>query len=351
MATLGSAYVTLADVAKQKDPDGSMATIAEVLMQENAMMGHIPWVPTNKDTSHVMTLRSGIPQPSLRRLNEGIAPTKTTNAQVEDTLAMLEDRSVLDIDMPTGGNLAQLRLNEAKGHMEGFAQYAQYLMIYGATNVDERQFNGLAIRYNAITGNVADNVINAGGTGTDNTSVWLINWGPEKVFGLYPKDSAAGLMHEDKGQEFQPTSVTAGAVGSGYYGWVDRYGWKFGLGVKDWRNVVRIANVDISDLTTGALGTGTQASTAATYLVDLMADAIERLPPGSGGNPQFYCTRRVRTWVRRQSAVKATYQIDFDKPAGTTSIPIMRVHGVPVNICDQILETEDDVPATLAEFP
>ncbi len=348
MATLGATVVGLADIAKQKDPDGSIATIAEVLSQDNEVIPDVPWYPSNKDTSHVMTVRTGIPQPSLRRLNEGISPTKSTNAQIEDGLCHMEDKGLLDVDMPAGGNLAKVRMNENKAKFEGFAQYFTYLLFYGSNQIDERQFNGLSIRYNAVTGNVADNQIDAGGTGTDNTSVWLVGWGEDTIFGIYPKGTEGGLIHEDMGREFVPTSVTAGALGSGYYAWADRFVWKCGLGVKDYRYAVRIHSIDVSDLT-GA--TGTQASTASTYLIDLLADAIERIPNKNKVNLAFYGSRTVRMWVRRQSAVKASNQIMWEKPAGTLTIPTLSVHGVPFKVCDQLIHTEDDVPASLAEFP
>src|SRR5262245_7176687 len=137
MATLGSAYVTALDVAKQENPDGSIADIAEILNQSTPLQSILPMVRSNTDPSHVMTVRTGMPQPSLRRLNEGIGPTKSTNAQVEDTMCHMEDRGVLDVDTPAGGNLAQVRINENKAKIQGFGQYSEYLMWYGATSIDE----------------------------------------------------------------------------------------------------------------------------------------------------------------------------------------------------------------------
>lgn len=353
MATLGATTVSIADVAKQKDPDGSVARIGELLNQSSELMPYIPWYPTNKDTSHVTTVRTGIPQPSLRRINEGISPTKSTNAQNEDGLCHMEDKGLLDVDMPAGGdgNLMKVRMNENAGHIEGFNQYFQYLWFYGSNQIDERQFNGLSIRYNAVTGNISDNQIDAGGTGTDNTTVWLLWMGEDTIFGAYPKGTQGGIMHEDMGREFVPTSVTAGALGSGYYAWADRFVWKCGLVVKDFRYAVRIHSIDVSDLTGD---TGTQASSspqASTYLINCMSDAIDRIPNKNKGRPVFVGTRTAKTWVRRQAAVRAASTITFDAPAGTTEIPILRVHGIPFIVCDQLIHTEDDVPATLAEFP
>jgi len=351
MATLGAAYVTTADIEKMRLPDGTIANPAELLDQTNEMAQDIPWYPTNKDTSNITVVRTGIPQPVLRRLYEGTPPTKSAVAQIEDGVSLMTDAGVIDVDVPHGGNLGKIRMNERKAKLQGFMQYFQYLMLYGTNQLDERQFNGLTIRYNAITGNVSSQVLNAGGTGTDNTSVWGIDWDEDKVCGLYPKGTQAGLEVNDKGIQKQPTSVTAGAVGTGFWAYEDELKWKCGLAVKNYMSVVRIANIDVSDLTFQQLGTGSQASTASTYLIDLIADAIERIQ-NPGPNFRFYCTRRTRTWIRRQSAVKGGSQIHFDAPAGTNQIPILSVHGVQVRICDQILvNTEDDAPVLLSDFP
>ena len=343
--------VTMADVAKQT-VNGMVPEMARLLEQTNAIGEFMRWMPTNKETYHVTVVETGIPQPSLRRLNQGISPTKGTAAQIEDGMAHIENRAIMDVDMPAGsaGNLAKIRLNHSRQHIEGFMQYFAYLLFYGNQALDERQFNGLASRYNAITGNVADNVINAGGTGTDNMSVWLVDHGEGGLTGINPPGDTAGLQHEDKGTEFVTTSVTAGSESTGFYAYVDRFVMKAGITIPDWRRVVRICNVDLSDLV-GA--TGTQASSASTYLIDLMADAIERIPNAErrSSNLKFYCTRTAKTWIRRQSAVKAANTITFSAPAGTTEIPVLRAHGVPVHVCDQLLHTEDDVPVSVSDFP
>ncbi len=46
----------------------------------------------------------------------------------------------------------------------------------------------------------AQNIIDAGGTGTDNTSIWLV-WGENTVHGIFPKGQKAGIQMEDKGRD------------------------------------------------------------------------------------------------------------------------------------------------------
>ena len=104
----------------------------------------------------------------------------------------------------------------------------------------------------------AVNILDAGGTGSDNASVYLVVWGDQTVYCPFPKGSKAGLTHEDLGEQ-----TVYNSDGTRLQAFATRYQWKNGLVVKDWRYVVRICNIDISDLISS---TGTQASTAATSL-------------------------------------------------------------------------------------
>ncbi|WP_337238094.1 major capsid protein, partial [Salmonella enterica] len=74
-------------------------------------------------------------------------------------------------------------------------------------------------------------------------SIWLVVWGENTVHGIFPKGQKAGIQMEDKGQ------VTLKDVNGGKYeGYRTHYKWDNGLALRDWRYVVRIANIDVSNL-------------------------------------------------------------------------------------------------------
>ena len=105
----------------------------------------------------------------------------------------------------------------------------------------------------AETGGIDAVFNNAGaGVGTE-TSIYLVVWGENTVFCPFPKGSKAGLMHQDLGEESVPD-----ASNNFYQALRTLYTWENGLVVKDWRYVVRVCNVNVTDLTTL---TGTQALT------------------------------------------------------------------------------------------
>lgn len=344
MATLPlkSGAVTLLDIAKATDPEGKIAQVAELLSQTNEILTDMPWVEGNLATGHRGAIRTGLPTPIWRKMYQGVPPSKSLRATVEDSVGLLEDRSEVDKAVAElNGNTSDFRLDEATAVVEGINQGMAQALIYGDASINPEQFNGLAVRYNTIstgTSEIAKNVISAGGSGNC-TSVWLIVWGKQTVHGIYPKGSTAGLQHEDLGlgDAFDP-------AGNRYRAYMDRWEWKCGLHVKDWRYVVRIANISMTDMLAQS---GTQANTAATWLPRLMVKALARIPFKGMGTPVFYASRTVKEMLavgaldksQNVLSIQAGFQQYGKVEAGFTQADLT-VLGVPVRTVDRILETE-----------
>jgi hypothetical protein len=350
MATLGqSGKVTLLDWAKSIDPDGSTAAVAELLTQSNELLLDMPFMEGNLPTGHRTSVRTGIPSGIWRQMYQGVPPAKTVRAQVEDSCGMLENRSEVDKDLADlNGNTAAFRMSEATGIVEGLNQQAAQALIYGNTALNPERIMGLAPRFSAISGAAnAQNIISAGGSGVVNTSVWLVGWGENTVTGIFPKGSKAGLVHEDLGVMDAFDTATPPARFRAY---ADRWQWKMGLTVRDWRYVVRICNIDTSDLTGQA---NTQANAAATLLMKLMIRALARIPAMGMCRPVFYANRTVKEMLAIQALDKSQNALAF-APAvnqfgtvgpGTVAGAggTLTFQGVPVRTCDQILSTETTV--------
>jgi len=327
MATLAAQNPTLLDHAKSLDPDGQVAAVVEILNQTNEMLADMTFVEGNLPTGHRTTIRTGIPAPTWRKLYGGVQPTKTTREQVTDTCGMLEayneiDKALADLN----GNTTEFRLSEARGTLEGITQELQQTAIYGDTEVNPERFDGLEVRYNSLSADNADNIIDAGGTGSDNRSIWLVVWGQETCHGIIPKGSTAGIQVNDKGQ------VTIENA-DGNQGRMEGYRMHFrvdaGLCLKDWRYVVRIANVDRSSLA-GDLSTGAN-------LPNLMFEAMERVPSLDMGRATFYMSRDVRTIFRQQLANETKQStLSYENVGGIRSmmfneVPIRRVDKLAVD--------------------
>ena len=114
---------TLSDLGKRLDPDGSIADVIEILNQTNEILEDMTWVEGNLPTGHRTTVRTGLPQPTWRKLYGGVQPTKSTTVQVTDNCGMLEDYAEVDKALADlNGNTAAFRLSEDRAHIEGIAQ-------------------------------------------------------------------------------------------------------------------------------------------------------------------------------------------------------------------------------------
>ncbi len=328
MTVLSVTNPTLIDLARASDPDGKIAMIVEILNQTNEILDDMSWVEGNLPTGHRTTIRTGIPMPTWRKLYGGVQPNKGTTAQVTDSCGMMEayaevDKALADLN----GNTAAFRLSEDKVHMEGMNQTLAQALFFANEATAPETFTGLAPRFNLSTAANGENIIKGGGSGTDNTSIWLVVWGPNTVHGIIPKGSQAGLQMHDKGQVTIENVDNAGGRMEAYR---THYRWDCGLSVRDWRYVVRICNVDKSDLTKNA--------SAGADLIDLMTQAIEMIPAMGMGRPVFYCSRTIRSYLRRQIMNKTVQStLTMDTVAGKK---VVAFDGIPVKRVDALAADE-----------
>tara|TARA_R110000824_G_scaffold40166_2_gene120648 strand:- start:4085 stop:5104 length:1020 start_codon:yes stop_codon:yes gene_type:complete len=247
MATIGSNFVDLIDLYKRQDRNLDIASIIELLSETNGILDDAMAIECNNGTTHRTTVRSGLPGVTWGKLYTGIANTKSETVQVEDTTGFVEALSTIDQRLlDISGNPGQMRLSEAKAFLESMNQEVASKIFYGNTITTPEEFVGFAPRFNDTTAANGDQIVNAGGSGADNTSIWMVTWSDEHCHLLYPQGTTAGITREDKGEQ----RVLDGSSNA-YYVKEELFRWHVGLTVRDWRNVVRIANIDISDLAAG----------------------------------------------------------------------------------------------------
>lgn len=334
MATLTATNPTLLDWKQSLDPDGSVATVIEMLHETNEILADITFIEGNLTTGHRTVIRTGLPTPTWRKLYGGVQPNKSQRAQITDNCGMMEAYNEIDkalVDLANDGNA--FRLSEAQAELEGMSQELATTLFFGDETVNPERFTGMSPRFNSLAANNGENIIPGGGSGNDNASIWLIGWGPNTVHGIVPKNSTAGIQVTDKGQV-----TIENADGSN--GRMEAYRMHFrldcGLCVRDWRYVVRIPNIDRSLLTA-------DASTGAN-LPDLMFEAIERLGPlGSGESvrPVFYMDRGVRTKFRQQlAALTKNSSLEYTNVGGHRA---MMFNDIPIRRCDALSADEATV--------
>ena len=328
MATLADTHPTLLDLARRTDPDGKISDIVEILNQTNEVLLDMVWQEGNLTTGNRTTIRTGLPQPTWRKMYGGVQPSKSKTAQVTDNTGMLEaygevDKALADLN----GNTAAFRLSEDRPHIEGMNEEIVQTLFYGNEGTEPEAFTGLSPRFNDSTAANGDNVIKADGAGTDNASIWLACWGPNTGYGIVPKGSQAGLQQKDLGEV---TIENIDGAGGRMQAYRSHYRWDAGLTIRDWRYFVRICNIDRSNLTVDA-ATGAN-------LPNLMFQAYERLPSMGAGRCAWYMDRGIITKLRQQSAnaVKnSTLSVDM-----VGGVPITSFNGIPIRRVDALSPDE-----------
>ena len=348
---LNSGHNTLMDIAKSFGPDGKCMVVAELLNQSNELIQYMNFIQGNLPTGHKASVRVGLPTVGFREFYKGVQISKSGRATIEDVCAMLEGRNEIDNDLADlNGNTAAFRLSEGLSFVEAMNEQFAQSVVYGNTSTNKDGILGLAPRYSSKEATSGQNIIDAGGTGATNTSVWLVVWGENTITGIYPKGSQAGLLQQDLGEIDAFDSSN-----NRFRAYAERWQWKYGLHVKDWRYAVRIANILTADLTTQA---NTQAVTASTWLNKLMIKALARIPSMGMGTATFLASRTVKEMLSIGALDKSQNALSFTEAANQYGQLApgsvagygagiqggqLRFMGVPVLTVDQILATESQI--------
>jgi hypothetical protein len=339
MATLASSALTLSEWATRLDPGGKPAAVIELLGQTNEMLTDMLWMQCNDGAGHKTTVRTGLPTATWRLLNYGVVKSKSTTAQVRDATGMLEAYSDIDKALADlNGNTAEFRMGEDMAFIESMNQGMQGTVVYGSTTATPERFTGLAPRFSSLSAPNGGNIVNAGGSSNTNTSIWLIGWGQNTCHGLFPKGSKAGLQVRDLGEV-----ALYDANNNVYQGYRTHFKWDCGLTVRDWRFVVRIANINV---TAGAVTTPNLVNTLITAVNKLpFVSAAGNSPPPGGTKPgqvntAFYCNRTVRAALDIQAMAKTNNFLTIET---RDSKPYTAFRGIPIRICDQITNAEPNV--------
>ena len=331
MAILESGIPTLLDVSTRFTADGKPLPVAELLNKTNPAFSDIPFMEANSALGHQTSARQALPATALRRINGGVKPTKSQFGNIVESMGLFSALGQVDSKLvDLAGDKAAFRASENKGHIESMGQRFFQSMFYGDPLVTPEDFLGLAPRLASLGSSlVANQILDAGGNDTDLTSIYLVGWGEGSVMGIYPKGTQAGIVHKDMGEELVDDPSQVGAKYPALRDWFEL---DAGISVQDYRNVVRIANIDLSNLTFNA-ATGAN-------LISLMVMAVEMMNNPDGLNPVFYGPRKVMAYLRQQITNKANVWLSTKEVAGQH---VTAFDGIPFRRVDSILLNESRV--------
>lgn len=336
---LPATNATLLDYASMYQANPDTKGLGDFIMmaaEENEILMDLVVQECNSGTSHKSVIVPGIPEPTFRKLYGFTQPSRVQGVPITDNTAMLEDYLQVDKALADlNNNSDRFMMSQANGIVEGFNKKIASSLFYANEATQPEAFTGLAPRFNSLSADNGQNIIDAaGGTATPgelfNSSIYVVNWGDYKVHGIMPKGSKAGLQINDKGQvTVQDTSGSDGGLMEAYR---THFRWDLGLTVADWRHIVRIANIDNRLLTKNA-ATGPD-------ITDLLVQAVEQIK-STNGKPAIYVSRAIRSMMRRQIINKtASSSLTQENMNGK---PVVMFDGIPVRRCDALLNTEDAV--------
>lgn len=327
MGILTSTMPTLLDKFSRSEKDGKIAKIVELLAKQNDILQDAEYQECNDGSKHKTTMRSGIPEPAWRLFNKGVQPTKSTTVQVIDTTGMMEDYGKVDKALADlSGNADAFRVSENMAKLQGFNNKTARYMFYGNTASEPESFLGLAPRYNSLAAESGANIVDAGGTGSTNASIWFVTWGELTTHLLYPKGSVAGFQHRFLGED-----TVQDDAGGEFQAYRDHFKWDIGMSVRDWRANARIANIDVTALTKDA--------SAGADLVEKMIDAYYRLdnPMQGEGRTVIYCNKTIQTFLHKQAMNSKNINLTLGEYGGRK---IPEFLGMPIKRVDALLNTE-----------
>lgn len=327
---IGSIY-TLVDLLKMMDPNNSrLQFVAQTLARKNPIVREVPILEANQALTHIGNRQLSLPTVQKRAINDGVPKSAHKEIAVTAPMSLFETMSQIDEELLrlAGAKAAGLRERKDKAFIEAMAQSVADEVFYGSIGDDVLGFNGLATMFNSkITYPNGDstwyyNVQDGGGSGSDTTSIWAIEWGEDKAHLIYPNGTQAGIEIVDLGKQLV-TGVTASTQ---FVAFVTQFKWRCGLFVADERCVQRIANVEV-------------AGADNIFSDDLLITALNRLPSmGEDGNTRIYVNRTLRTQM--DIRVKDKTNMNYNTINDAFGKPVMYFRGVPVQVCDAILNTE-----------
>lgn len=343
MAT--GSWPTYQDLLSRMDGAGKQAYIAEMLSQSIVVTKDMPMMEANEVGSHEWVLRTSIPTGYFRSANQGVPYGKSTTAKARTGIASLEGWSQVDkMIAEDSGDIETFRQNEDVAFLEGMGQTIEQTIWYGNTATNPLQFQGLSTFYNTVntaTAANAANVIDGGGTGNSNMSIWLVCWGMRTIHGVYPRGSIAGLHSDDRAD----TVPGYDAVGNPFMAYTMWFRQQMAVIPQDWRFAARICNLDVTanglagpnayDIFTGIR----KLYLLPPYLGKPSGITETDAPndPAPGMRPVLYVCRTGRAFMDIQAMRDRNVLLRLTDYAG---MPIDGVNDVPLRVSDQLLTTE-----------
>ena len=303
--------------------------VAEVLNETNDIIADAHVEQANDITSHVVSRRTALPTVTWNKVGNGWSATTGLVQQARETIGMLKARYQCPDDvMRLQPNPSKFRMQQERGYIESLGQEVANTLIYGGITPSTgtltpapEEFTGLAARYASLSTSQTTYVANNGdSSAADDTSIWFIQWGPGKVYLVYPRNSGqVGIKKEDKGMQ-----LVSGDNSLDLWAHITEFSWDVGLCIEDGRSVKRLANISATSGDTWTLDEDKIIETRNNFKY-------------TQGMIYMYCNEQTFTQLQILAKDKNNVHWTESNPFGK---PQLYFQDMPVRRLDAIVNTE-----------
>ena len=336
MATVGTNHVTLADMAAQTNPDGSLASkIISRVARKNDLLSILPFTKGNRSDGDQITQLTSMPTIGYIKINKAPTFSKAGHTQITNTVGIIKTLNKIDPELAARyPNPEQYRVNKDVAFTEAIRQQVASDIVYSNKATTPEKFDGMAVRYgtvNTVRNNPGYYMINGGGSGSDNLSIWVAKVGPEGLHGIVGKEGQPGLTTKDKG-----TQWLGDADGNEMEWMVTEFRWELGVQVANPGAVVRICNIDKSALVTES------SAADLSKLIYKAQELLEDVP----GQAVILMNKTARAHLAIQASTETTLGL-HDKMA-TFPERVPSINGMPVLLMDTLTNAEATISGTFS---
>lgn len=316
----------------QRHHRGKYLPDIKMLAQENQVVMDIPWREANDGTTHLFRQQTALPQVYKTMFGEGTPESKSQTAEEREHCTMLSGFSTVPVQTARlHGTQGAVRAEEDANFAEAMKQGMAKAVWYDNRNASLKDIVGFATRYNTLSGVKAKNVLScAGASANAQTSIYGVNWGRD-VYGIFPEGMAAGYEKINRG--VQVKTLSNGNQLSVYQ---TEHVWHFGIVVEAWQSAGRICNIEVAD----ALAlTNNQAPSSVNNILHkiLLLKQRFRRP----GKKVLYANDTIHALLMRIGMEKSSGAVTVQEATNQFGTFMeLRVHGMPMRLSDQILNTE-----------
>lgn len=336
--------LTLAELVRREDPDGSLADIVDIISETNAITMDATWMQCNDGTSHQSTRVVTEPTGAERMFGQGVTREAGVTEVINSPTTLLSGFSEPDAKMlrtsPEGWRAA--RAKEDAFFFNGMTKTFVSRIFDGDRTTNPLQILGINNRsdYNALSSDfVFDNAGGNASATANKTSIYFIQWGFKKVNLIFPRGlpnsdtMGTPITHQDFGERMvlDPLNTSNTAKYPAMQSWFE-IAW--GMDIADPRMIKRIVNISTSNI---------DGVDDFSFDEELMIDAFNELEDGGLG-AVIYCNRTVKAQMMKRANEKgnATFTQDTEGE-GPFARPVLRFWGIPVREVAQITNTQATV--------